>query len=128
VGFQSYAGVVVPASTTMRQLGALSIALGLAIGALGLPRWPVLAWSLSVTLNLVAAIAVLRLVGGMVARHAPFAAAAVAALLTGASELAPTLAPSPVSTGMMAALAAVTFLAGFVFWLEAFEPATPRPS
>src|SRR4051812_49702872 len=112
----------------MRQIGAFSIALGLALGALGLPGWPVVAWSLSLALNLLAAIAVLRLVGGMVARHAPFAAAAVAALLTGASELAPTLAPSPVSTGMMAALAAVTFLAGVVFLLEAVEPAPPRPS
>ena len=63
-------------STTIRQLGALSIALGLAIGALGLPSWPFVAWSLSLGLNLLAAIAVLRLVGGMVARRAPFAAAA----------------------------------------------------
>ena len=112
----------------MRQLGALSIALGLAIGALGLPGWPVVAWALSMALNLVAAVAVLRLVGGMVAQRAPFVAAAVAALLTGASELAPTLVPAPVSTAALAAIAAVTFLAGFVFWLEAFEPGMPRPS
>jgi len=112
----------------MRQIGAFSIALGLALGALGLPGWPVVAWSLSLALNLLAAIAVLRLVGGIVARRAPFLAAAVAALLTGASELAPTLAPAPVSTATMAAIAAVTFLAGFVFWLEAFEPGMPRPS
>lgn len=115
-------------STTIRQLGALSIALGLALGALGLPSWPFVAWSLSLGLNLLAAIAVLRLVGGMVARRAPFAAAAGAAILTGASELVPTLAPSPVSLGMLTVLAAFTFLAGFVFWLDAFEPPAPRPS
>ena len=125
---RSYAGVVSGPTTTTRQLGTLSIALGLAIGALGLPGWPVVAWSLALALNLLAAVAVLRLVGGMVARHAPFVAAAVAALLTGASELAPTLAPAPVSTGTLAAIAAVTFLAGFVFWLEAFEPGMPHPS
>jgi len=112
----------------MRQLGALSIALGMAIGALGLPGWPYVAWSLALALNLLAAIAVLRLVGGLVARRAPFAAAASAAMLTGASELAPTLAPSPVSLGALSVLAAFTFLAGFVFWLDLFEPPAPRAS
>jgi hypothetical protein len=120
--------VVLRPSRPLRQLGALSVALGLAIGALGLPSWPYVAWALSVALNLIAAIAVLRLVGGVVARRAPFAAAAGAAILTGVSELAPTLAPSPVPQAALAALAAFTFLTGFVFWLEAFEqPATPRP-
>jgi len=115
-------------STSLRQLGALSIALGLAIGALGLPSWPYVAWTLSVALNLIAAITVLRLVGGVVARRAPFAAAGGAAILTGAAELVPTLAPAPVSQSAIAVLAAFTFLAGFVFWLEAFEPAEARPS
>ena len=105
---RSYAGFVERPSTTIRQLGALSIALGLALGALGLPSWPFVAWSLSLGLNLLAAIG--------------------AAILTGASELVPTLAPSPVSLGMLTVLAAFTFLAGFVFWLDAFEPPAPRPS
>jgi hypothetical protein len=115
-------------SASTRQLGALSIALGLAIGALGLPAWPYVAWSLALALNLLAAIALLRQVGGVVAQRAPFAAAAGAALLTGASELVPTLAPAPVSATALSVLAAVTFLAGFVFWLEAFEPPAPHPS
>jgi hypothetical protein len=115
-------------SPAVRQLGALSIALGLALGALGLPAWPYVAWTLSVALNLLGAIAVLHLVGGVVAQRAPFAAAAGAAVLTGAAELAPTLAPAPVSLAAISVLAAFTFLAGFVFWLEAFEPAEPRPS
>ena len=55
--FRSYAGAVDRPSTTIRQLGALAIALGMAIGALGLPGWPYLAWSLSLGLNLIAAIA-----------------------------------------------------------------------
>ena len=126
--FRSYAGAVDRPSTTMRQLGALAIALGMAIGALGLPGWPYLAWSLSLGLNLIASIAVLRLVGGYVARRAPFAAASGAALLTGAAVLAPTLAPAPVSLETLSVLAAFTFLAGFVFWLDAFEPPAPRPS
>src|SRR4029079_2848066 len=54
VRFRSYAGAVDRPSTTMRQLGALAIALGMAIGALGLPGWPYLAWSLSLGLNLIA--------------------------------------------------------------------------
>lgn len=119
---RSYAGAVERPSTTMRQLGALSIALGLAVGALGLPSWPLVAWSLALALNVLAAIAVLRLVGGRVARRAPFAAAAGAAILTGAAELAPTLAPSPVSLGPLTVLAGLTFLVGFLFWLDAFEP------
>lgn len=99
----------------------------MAIGAIGLPRWPTIAWVLSLALNVFLAVAVLRLVGGCVARRAPFVAASAAALLTGASELAPTLAPSPVSVSTLAALAALTFLAGFVLWLEAFEPSAARP-
>jgi hypothetical protein len=110
-----------------RQVGAFLIALGMAVGAVGLPGWPHVAWVLSIGLNVLAAIALLRLVGGYVARRAPFVAAACAAFLTGASELAPTLAPSPVSMGTLAAVAALTFLAGFVLWLEAFEPPAARP-
>ena len=41
--------------------------------------------------------------------------------------MAPTLAPSPVSVSTLAVLAALTFLAGFVLWLEAFEPTAARP-
>ena len=47
-----------------RQIGAFLIALGMAIGAVGLPRWPHVAWLLSISLNVLAAVAVLRLVGG----------------------------------------------------------------
>jgi hypothetical protein len=114
-------------SAPSRQLGAFLIALGLALGAIGLPRWPHVAWALSVSLNVVAAVAVLRLVGAYVARRAPFAAAAVAAFLTGASVLLPTLARSPVPVSALAVVAAVTFLAGFVLWLEAFEPPATHP-
>ncbi|MDX6378614.1 MAG: hypothetical protein QOE98_2917 [Gaiellaceae bacterium] len=110
-----------------RQLGAFLVAVGMAIGAVGLPGWPHVAWVLSVGLNVLAAIAVLRLIGGYVARRAPFAAAALAAFLTGASELAPTLAPSPVSVSTLAVVAVLTFLAGFVLWLEAFESPAARP-
>jgi hypothetical protein len=110
-----------------RQVGAFLVALGLAVGAVGLPGWPHVAWVLSIGLNVLAAIALLRLIGGYVARRAPFVAAAGAAFLTGASEMAPTLAPSPVSMGALAAVAALTFLAGFVLWLEAFEPPAARP-
>ena len=60
----------------------------MAIGAIGLPRWPTVAWVLSIALNVFLAVALLRLVGGYVARRAPFVAAAVAAFLTGASEMA----------------------------------------
>lgn len=109
------------------QAGAFLIALGMAIAAIGLPRWPTVAWVLSLTLNVLLAVALLRLVGGYVARRAPFVAAAAAAFLTGASELAPTLAPSPVSVATLAVLAALTFLAGFVLWLEAFEPPAAKP-
>jgi hypothetical protein len=115
------------ASGSSRQLGAFLVAAGMAIGAVGLPNWPHVAWVLSVGLNVLAAIAVLRLVGSYIAQRAPFAAAAAAAFLTGASELAPTLAPSPVSVSTLAAVAALTFLAGFVLWLEAFEPSAARP-
>ena len=114
-------------SPLSRQAGAFLIALGMAIGAIGLPRWPTVAWVLSIALNVFLAVALLRLVGGYVARRAPFVAAAVAAFLTGASEMAPTLAPSPVSVSTLAVLAALTFLAGFVLWLEAFEPPAARP-
>jgi hypothetical protein len=114
-------------SALSRQVGAFLIALGMAIGALGLPRWPHVSWLLSISLNVLASVALLRLVGGYVARRAPFVAAAAAAFLTGASVLLPTLAPSPVSVSMLAVVAAVTFLAGFVLWLEAFEPPATRP-
>ena len=114
-------------SAPARQLGAFLIALGMALGAVGLPRWPHVAWALSISLNVLAAVAVLRLVGSYVARRAPFAATAVAAFLTGASVLLPTLAPSPVSVSALAAVAAITFLAGFVLWLEAFEPPATHP-
>lgn len=116
-----------PLTASSRQLGVFLIALGMALGAVALPDWPHVAWALSLTLNLLAAVALLRLVGGYVARRAPFVAAGVAALLTGAAALAPTLAPPPVSVTALGVIAAITFLAGFVFWLEAFEPA-PRAS
>ena len=109
------------------QLGAFLVALGMAVGAVGLPRWPPVAWVLSIGLNVFLAVALLRLVGPFVARRAPFAAAVAAAFLTGASEMAPTLAPSPVSVSALAVLATLTFLAGFVLWLEAFEPSAARP-
>ncbi len=114
-------------SSVTRQIGAFLIALGMAVGAVGLPRWPHIAWLLSIGLNVLAAVALLRLVGGFVARRAPFIAAALAAFLTGASELAPTLTPAPVSVSTLAVVAVITFLAGFVLWLEAFEPTTARP-
>jgi hypothetical protein len=114
-------------SVSSRQLGALLIALGLAIGAIGLSRWPHVAWLLAMALNVLASVAVLRLIGVFVARRAPFVAAGAAAFLTGASELAPTLAPPAVPVSMLAVIAGVTFLAGFVLWLEAFEPAAARP-
>lgn len=111
-----------------RQTGAFLIALGMALGAVGLARWPHIAWLLALGLNVLAAIAVLRLAGGYVARRAPFAAAGTAAFLTGASVLAPTLAPAPVSGSTLEVVAAITFLAGFVLWLEAFEPPAAHPS
>jgi hypothetical protein len=114
-------------SRQSRQAGAFLIALGMAVGAVGLPHWPTVAGVLSIALNVFLAVALLRLVGSYVARRAPFVAAAGAAFLTGASEMAPTLAPSPVSMSKLAVLAALTFLAGFVLWLEAFEPPATRP-
>ncbi len=114
-------------STLSRQIGAFLIALGMAMGAVGLAHWPTVAWVLSIALNVLLAVALLRLVGAYVAWRAPFVAAAVAAFLTGAAEMAPTLAPSPVSMSTLAVLATLTFLAGFVLWLEAFEPTAARP-
>ncbi len=100
------------------------MALGLALGALGLERLPVVAWVLAVALNVLAVVALLRVVGPIAARRAPFAAACAAAFVTGLATLAPTLAvASPaVSAGILAAIGVVTFLAGFVLWLDVFEP------
>lgn len=109
-----------------RQAGVALIGTSLAVTALGLPGWPLVAWLASVALNVCAVALVLRELARMVPARMPFLCAVGAAMLTGASVLAPTIAGRPVGPGLTASIACGAFLAAFLLWLEEFErPVTP---
>jgi hypothetical protein len=110
--------------TGTRPLGLTVLAAALAIAALGLQAWPLVAWIAATALNVLAVVAVLDAAVDVVFAERPFAGATVAAFATAAAVLCPGLAPPLLGAGEITALGCGVFVVSLLLWVERCERPT----